>query len=265
MFDSTTLNILSTKFIIGILFFIRILGLMVVGPFFKSPSIITQVKIYISAILAIVITSAFWSEQPSIDFHPWYLILLVIKEFFVGMIIGFSADMVFQAARFAGGLIDFDMGYQAASLFDLESNTPTLIGELKATIALMLFLFIDGHHYLIESLFASARAVPLTYFAITQSTFSLLVKMMATMTIIAIKIAAPVLISLFLTNLALALLARVAPQTNIFILSFTAKIIVGLLVLLVTVPLFVMVTKQALSSFETETMRLILTLNPGRV
>ena len=265
MFDSTTLNILTSKFLIGILFFVRILGLMVVGPFFKSPSIITQVKVYLSAIIAVILTSAFWSEQPIIDFHPWYLALLVVKEFFVGMIIGFAADMVFQAARFAGGMIDFDMGYQAASLFDMESNTPTLIGELKATVALMLFIYIDGHHFLIESLFASAKAVPLTHFAITQSTFSILVKMMASMTIIAIKIAAPVLISLFLTNLALALLARVAPQTNIFILSFTAKIIVGILVLFVTVPLFVMVTKQALASFETETMRLVLTLNPGRV
>jgi len=61
--------------------FVRILGLMVVGPFFKSPSIITQVKVYLSAIIAVILTSAFWSEQPIIDFHPWYLALLVIKSF----------------------------------------------------------------------------------------------------------------------------------------------------------------------------------------
>ena len=78
------------------------------------------------------------------------------------------------------------------------------------------------------------------------------------------KIAAPVMISLFCVNLALALLARMAPQTNIFTLSFQFKIGVGLLVLFVSVPLLVLVLKLALTQMQTETMNILLSLNPAR-
>ncbi len=265
MFDTATLEILMGKFVVGMLFFVRISGMMITGPFFKNTAIIPQVKIFLSFFLAIAMTSAFSEEQPPIDFHLWYMLLLVIKEFGVGAIIGFATNMVFFAARFAGGLIDFDMGYHTASLFTQEQTSPTLVGELQNLAALMLFLFLNGHHFVIESLYASARAVPLTYFTVTESTIELLVKLATSIFIIAVKMAAPILVALFLTNLALALLARVAPQTNIFILSFQMKILVGLLTLIGGVPLFILMAKYGLNAMETETMKILMSLNPGRV
>lgn len=265
MLNSGTLNILTAKFIIGALFFVRISGLMVAGPFFKHQAIPVPVKVALAAIFSMIVTSAYWEQQPQFDFHLWNLVFLVIKEFLVGVSIGYAADIVFQAATFAGGLIDFDMGYHTAMLFDANSTTPTLIGEMYSIIALMLFLFLNGHHFLIESIFASARAVPLTYFAVTDSTVNLLTRLVTSAMIIGIKMSAPVLIALFLTNLALALLARIAPQTNIFILSFQLKIAIGLLVMISTVPLFMMVTKYFLTAMETETMKLLMSLNPTRV
>jgi flagellar biosynthesis protein FliR len=265
MLDTNTLEFLTGKFLIGILLFIRVMGLFVAAPFFKNTAMLPQVKIYLGIIIAVSMTTAFWREQPTIDLHLWNLILLVLKEFVVGLAIGFAADIVFQAATFAGGLIDFDMGYQTAMLFDPSSTNPTLIGDLLNMAVLMLFLFLNGHHFLIESLYASVRAVPLTYFEITESTISLLTRLAGTVMILGIKIAAPALIALFLTNLSLALLGRVAPQTNIFIMSFQLKVVVGLLVLLSSVPLFIWVSKNALIALESETMKMILSLNPGRV
>ncbi|MDQ1266668.1 MAG: flagellar biosynthesis protein FliR [Bacteroidota bacterium] len=265
MIDSDTISILSGKFIVGTLIFIRVLGLFASGPFFSNTNIIPPVKIGLAAILAIMMTSAFWTEQPVIDFHLWNLAMLAIKEFFTGVALGFGASIVMHAARFAGGIIDFDMGYQAATLFDMESQSPTLIGEVKYLAVLMLFFAIDGHHYVIQALFASIRAVPLTTFAVTESTLKLMIRLSTSVLLIGVKMAAPVIASLFLANLALALMARVAPQTNIFMLSFQVKIAVGLLVLLVSVPLFVMVAKFALQSLESDLMRVLLSLNPARV
>jgi len=264
MLDSVTIHLLTGKFLVGCLLFIRISGMMIAAPFFKNQNVIPHLKLMLTLILAVIMTSAFWQEQPDLDFHLWYLVLLAVKEFMVGVAIGFSANLVFFAARFAGGLLDFDMGYQTASMFGSD-DSPTLLGEFNELIALMVFLAINGHHYLIEGIFISVRAVPITTFAVTESTYQLLVKMATTVLIIGIKIAAPVLIALFLTNLALALLARVAPQTNIFILSFQLKIVVGLLVLLASAPLLVYVTKYAMEQMQTEIMRILLTLNPARV
>ncbi|MBI5325442.1 MAG: flagellar biosynthetic protein FliR [Ignavibacteriae bacterium] len=263
--DSSSLNILTGKLIIGLLLFIRIMGFVSASPFFRSMSIPGPVKIFLGVILAFSVTSAFWTEQPVIEFHLWYMVLLVMKEFFLGVAIGFVANAVFWGARTAGGLIDYDLGFFTAMLFNMDEDTPTIVGELKEMIVIMLFLFLNGHHFLIEGIYASVRAVPITTFAVTESTITMLIKMATTVFLVGLKMAAPVIAAIFLTNLALALLARVAPQTNIFILSFQLKIAVGLLVLFASSALIVMVAKYSLQGFENEIMKFIMTLNPARV
>lgn len=263
--DSGTIEILYSKFIIGLLVFIRVGGIFILAPFFKNMAIPAQVKIMLAIIISAFMTQTYWQSQPTIDFHLWNLVLLILKEILIGLMIGFAANIVFDATRMAGGLIDFEMGFQAASVFDPSSSSPTLVGELKELIVLMLFLILNGHHQLIETLFASIRAVPLTTFNFSESTYMLLIKLVTTVFILAIKIAAPVLIALFSANLALALLARIAPQTNIFIISFQVKIAVGLLMLFVSIPLLVYVIKWALGNMQEQTLQLIMTLYPGRV
>lgn len=265
MLDSTTLSILTAKFLISTLIFIRISGVFITAQFFGSGAIPAQLKIMLGIILTVAVSSPFWNEQPVIDFHLWNLVLLTFKELLVGAIIGFSANMVMWAARFAGGLVDFEMGFQAAALFDPEQGSPTLIGEVYFLISMMIFLMINGHHYVIETFYVSVKAVPLTTFAISEATVSVLSKFVATVLIIGLKIAAPILIALFCTNLVLALLARMAPQTNIFMLSFQIKIGVGLVMLFLTVPVIVMVLKFAMSNIQNELMKILLTLNPINV
>jgi len=265
MVDDATILYFLEKFIIGILIFIRITGIFISAPFFKSSSIPTQVKIMISVILATVITHAYHQETPAIDFHLWNLVPIVFKELLVGLLIGFAANFVFFAAKMAGGLIDLDMGYQTSLLFDRDAGSPSLMGGFKELIILMIFLIINGHHYLIEGIYLSVKAVPLTQFEITETTLDLLMKGSTTVFILAVKMSSPILVSLFLTNLSLALLARVAPQTNIFILSFQLKIAVGLIVLLGSVSLFVWVSKLALEPLQEDLVRFILSLWGGRV
>lgn len=265
MLDSTTLSLLTAKFLISALIFVRVSGVLVTAQFFGSGSMPTQVKLILGVILTMSVAAPFWNEQPPIDFHLWNLVFLVFKEFLVGAIIGFSGNVVLWAARFAGGIIDFEMGFQAASLFDRESGSPTLVGEFYFLTAMMIFLMLNGHHYIIESFYMSIKAVPLTTFAISNSTVTAMIKLVSTVLLIGIKIASPVLIALFCTNLALALLARIAPQTNIFMLSFQIKISVGLVMLFVSVPLTVMVLKFAMSQMQSEIMNIILTLNPQNV
>lgn len=261
MFDAATINLLSGKFIIGVLLFVRLTGLFIAGPFFNSNAILPQMKVFLAVIIATSLTSAFWQQQPAIEIDVFNGVLLVLKEFIVGAAIGFSANSVFYAARFAGGILDFEIGYQTGLMFASE-DMPTLIGELKEMVALMIFLLINGHHFLIESIHASVTAIPISTLDMGQGSLTLLVRIATTVLIIGIKMAAPVLIALFMTNLGLVLLARVAPQTNIFVLSFQLKVVVGLLVLLSTVPIFVLVAKHSLELMEIETMKLLMSLSP---
>jgi flagellar biosynthesis protein FliR len=263
--DDSTVMFFMGKFIVGMLIFVRITGIMATAPLFRSSAIIPHVKIMLSVILATIVTSALWKEHPTIEFHLWNLIFIVIKELFVGLMIGFVANSVFWSARMAGGLIDMDMGYQTATLFDRDNSSPSLVGEVKELMVLMVFLFINGHHYLFEAIFLSVKAIPLTTMAITTSTITIFMKLATSVFILGIKMASPILISLFLVNLSLALLARVAPQTNIFILSFQIKVAVGLIVLAASVPLFIMITKYSLEGMQEQLYTFLMTLYPDRI
>ncbi len=265
MIDSNAIFFLTGKFFIGILLFIRLLGMFAAGPFFRSEAIMPQVKIFLGVIIAASLTTAFWKEQPQIDFHLWYIVLVVFKEIFVGVAIGMAANVVFYAARLAGGMIDFNMSYNTASLFSEEDSSPTLVGEFFNLMTLMLFLFLNGHHFLIESVYISIRAVPITVFEVTGSSVEILTRLAITIFVLGVKMSAPILVAIFLTNVALALLSRIAPQTNIFILSFQMKISVGLIILFLSVPFFAVVAKQALHAMESETLKFLLSLNPARV
>jgi flagellar biosynthetic protein FliR len=263
MIDSATLNLFMGKFIIALLFFIRISSFLFVAPIFSNSGVTPHLKIIIAIFLTFFITTSLWNEQPQIDFHLWNIVLLAFKELMVGFAIGFSAQLVFYAARFAGGLIDFDMGFHTSLLFDQNASSPSLIGQVYDLVVLMIFLLINGHHFLIETLFASFRIVPISIATPTDATISVIVKYATTIFIVAIKIAAPAIMSLFITNLALALLSRIAPQTNIFFLSFQIKVVVGLVILLVSVPFVVYFIKYSLQDFQNITMQWLVSLNPG--
>jgi flagellar biosynthetic protein FliR len=261
--DSLSIFLLSGKFIIGVLFFIRITGIFIAAPMLKAKTIPMQMKVILAIIISLSLTSAFWKDQPVIDFDLWFLVLLVFKELFVGFAIGFAVNFVFFSARFAGGLLDFDIGYQTSAMF-MSEDTPSLLGEIYEMTILMIFFAINGHFFIFDALFHSVKAIPLGSFEMTKPVITQLLDMVAEFMIIGIKMAGPGLVSLFITNLALSLLARVAPQANIFSLSFQIKVAVGLIVLMFSTPLFVMVSKNALHQFEPQILNLIIKLNPIR-
>jgi flagellar biosynthetic protein FliR len=247
---------------VGILFFVRVTSMMVSGPFFSNTAIQLQSKLALSASVAILMTVAFAADQPPITVDAWALVPVVFKEVFIGVALGWSAGLLFQAVRMAGGLVDMDMGFQTALLFNPQADVPTLVGEVKSLALLMVYIALDGHLALLEATYASVEVVPLGMASFGKASLDAVTGMVVAMFIIGLKIAAPLLIALFITNLALALLSKVAPQINVFTLSFQFKIAVGLLVLFASVPLFVFVSKNAISTFQRDTLVVLKSLAP---
>ncbi len=264
MLSAEFLLLTQNKLIIAVLILVRISGLFAVAQFFNNINIPVLAKVGIILILTMTLAPLHF-DSTAINFNLLNMLFLVLKEFFVGAILGFASNIFYWAVRFGGGLIDAEMGYQTSLMFDPTSGAPTLIGEFYSLAATIIFLYLNGHHFIIETLFLSMRVVPLTTFAITNATLQLLFTTMSSFMMLGMKIAAPLLITLFNTNLALTLLARVAPQMNIFMLSFQVKIAVGILVLLASVPLLGVITKQALAVMETGITQFLFSLNPNFV
>ncbi len=258
--DASILQHLMGKFLVGCLLFIRVVALMYSGPIFTTIGIEGTMRVILSAIIAMSMTMIYGGAQPDINLDAGVLTITALKEVMVGSLLGYTASLIISAARFAGGIIDFEIGFQTALLFDPNAGAPTLIGEIQSLMMTMLLLLINGHHFIIEAVFASAQLVPIDGFVMGTNATDMLVRLVTTSMIIGIKIASPVLVAIFLTNISLALLSRVAPQMNIFGLSMHIKILVGLLSLLATVPLIALFMKQALVFFQGDLTKVLLSI-----
>jgi len=159
--------------------------------------------------------------------------------------------MIFYGISFAGSLIGFDIGLSGAQLLNpLEETENNVLGEAVYFLAMLVFLLINGHHYLIRALYTSFSIVPLGKYVINKPVYELLLKYSASVFVITVKIAAPILVSFFLVHIAEGILARVIPQMQVFFVTQPLKIGLGFALLAFAVPTYVYVIKGLLRSYE---------------
>jgi len=166
------------------------------------------------------------------------LAIATTSQVALGLIVGYVASLVFVGVQFAGELIDLQIGFAVANVINpATQQNITIIGELQLTIATLLFLAADGHHLLIEGIAGSFTLVPLPYIHLDPSVMADATSFLSLSLFDVFKIAAPAAAALFLTNISLAFMARVAPQMNVFVVGFPIQIAVGMIVLAISIPL----------------------------
>jgi flagellar biosynthetic protein FliR len=245
------MTILVKDFVIILLIFLRILSAFVAAPVFGDQSIPTVVKIFFSFFIAYMIFLVMDKSLINVNIELWWLFTNGIKEIVTGLVIGFSLNLVFYGLSFAGSLMGFDMGLNMGQYFNPSDQTETnLLGQAIYLVAILVFFVIDGHHYLIRELAYSFKVVPLGKFIVNKSVLDLLILYSANVFVIAVKIAAPILISFFLVNIGEGITARVIPQMQIFFVTQPLKLGLGFLMLVASAPLLVYTIKNLLKSFE---------------
>jgi flagellar biosynthetic protein FliR len=180
-------------------------------------------------------------EEPG-QFDDTYL-LSVMREVLVGLALGFTAYLFFTAVQVSGSFVDLQMGFGIANVVDpLTGAQSPIIGNFKFIVAILLFLAVNGHHYLLQGLMDSYRWVPLSnelFARIYRGDVSnFLLDSFIHMFYLAFQLAGPLIVSLFLADVALGILARTAPQFNIFVVGLPFKILLGFVVILVMIPGF---------------------------
>lgn len=245
-------------FIIVFLIFVRISSAIIASPVLGSKTVPTLPKIFLSLVIAYIIyltidRTAFTSIPTG-----WMLIVLSIKEAITGLIIGFMLQFVFWGVSYAGTLIGFDMGLTMAEVFNPSSEeSGNIVGEFLYYGALMVFFLINGHHYIISSLKYSFSVVPIGKFTINKPVYDLIVLYSASVFIIAVKIASPIIVSFFLVHIGEGIVARIIPQMQVFFVTQPIKIGLGLIILGSITPLYIYVIKNLLQDYESKLYNLI--------
>jgi flagellar biosynthesis protein FliR len=169
-------------------------------------------------------------------------ILLILKEVIVGLSLGLFAGFLFYAVELAGSFVDLQSGFAMATMFNPQSGVQEPItGRLYYILSIVFFLSVNGHHILIQGVMASFQWIPVDSWlphGASGNLVNLSLNITKNMFWIAFLIAAPLVGSLFLVDIALGILAKTAPQMNLFVVGVPIKMIVHFIVLYVTLPAF---------------------------
>lgn len=243
------MNFFVNQFQIFLLILIRLNAMIVIAPFFSSGVIPFRIKALLSFVVSLVIFPVVASKGYSVPANMGEYFLLVIQEVSIGLYIGFLVTVIFSAFQLSGQYFAVQIGFGINEVLDpLAQVSIPLIGQLKNLIGLLVFLAINGHHFLLEAIYRSYELAPII--SLKQSVVGGLLKYMvhsfSGMFIIALKIAIPVIGAIFLISVSLGVLAKAAPQMNILMLGFPLKIIIAFGVLVLITPLVVRIMQVSL-------------------
>ena len=228
-----------------------------VCPPFGTRSVPMMVKVGLAAALALVVGPRLADQAVPLEAGP--LLVAAVLQVAAGLALGFLGVLLFATFSFAGGLIDLVSGYSVAQLFDPGNNAPvSIFGQFYGVLATTLLFAIDGHLLLVRGFLTSFSAAPLTHLS-TDTLAKLLTGDITLFFVSALEIAAPLLAALFLAEAALGLLARAAPQMNIFQLGLPVKILVTLSLAGLALPLL----PDAVSNMADHVVRQSLSLIRG--
>jgi flagellar biosynthetic protein FliR len=222
------------------LVFFRVTGVALVAPVLGSASAPAMVRVFLSFLLALVFFPLVRSGAPELSAPAFAA--AAAAELGIGLLLGFAASLLFAAVQLGGHLLDQELGILQANLLDPFSDAPvSVVGQFKLLLATVVYLLLNGHHLLIGAIGESFRSAPLAGGAahVADAMVGDLLRM-------AVQIAAPALVTLFLVTIALAFMARAVPEMNLFAMSFPVRLGVGLVVVAVGAGLFDAVMKSGL-------------------
>ncbi len=243
---------------IFLLVFVRMTGLFVVAPIFGRRNIPAYFKIGFSFFSALILVNTTVVQNAQYgNSIPGYA-LLIIKEFLVGLSIGFVAYLACTAIYIAGEIIDRQIGFAIANVMDPISNIQVPVtSNLYFIISMLMFLTINGHHMLIQTLFDSFQSLPLGAAVLNEEIVDGISGLFTTVLATGFKIAAPIVAAILVTDIALGTISKMVPQINIFVVGMPLKIIVGMVILIITIPLYISVMESVFKLMNTSTLDFI--------
>ncbi|MCG9513055.1 flagellar biosynthetic protein FliR [Acinetobacter pittii] len=237
------------EFTTVLLLSLRLLPIFVVMPL----TIFTRAPIFFRLIIVLAI-SVILSGLVPIEYSV-ITISLIISEFLLGIVLAFGFHTAFASLDLVGKLLDLQIGINTAGVFDpSSSHLNGVISDLLIAIAGVLFFILNLHYTLLNGLVALFRVVPLGSFNFQLLNIKKLVSLMGEQFVFAFIILLPVILGVWLVDIAFAIMSRSMPHANIYFLALPVKFIAGLVLLMLAMPMIV----QNIPRLFDEPLKLIL-------
>ena len=230
-----TIHILLPQFQAFLVLVSRIGGLLAALPVFSGRTIPVKVKLGLVLTLSLMLAPSI--PMPTVSLDPMILVGGMLSEMTIGVTIGLAVRLLFGALEVAGELLGIQMGFGAVHLFDPTTSHQTpMIAQFFTMLASLIFLSLNAHLFAMATIIHSYEAIPAFGAHLSSHLGEEILLLSQRMFTIGLKLSAPVLITILLINVLMALLGRAVPQVQVFVVSFPITIAGGLLVLSLGMP-----------------------------
>lgn len=214
----------------------RVSALLMVAPVFGSQIVPRRIRLMTALALTWAILP-FAPPMPAVEPLSPTGLLVTAQQVLIGLSMGFILRLVFGALDLGGQVIAMQMGLSFASLADPQNGLQSpLLSQLYALLGTLIFLALNGHLLLIRLLVDSFTVLPVAPTGADRDWLWVLVTWANQMFAGAVLVALPAITSLLVVNLAFGVMVRAAPQLNIFAVGFPITLVLGLLIILYSLP-----------------------------
>lgn len=241
---------------------VRMSGFVYAAPFFGMTNVPRRVKAGLAVFLGLMMANM-------IDYTPLTysgtigFAILVIREAIVGLLIGMSANLCSYIVSFSGQLIDMEIGLSMVNVLDPVSKIQTTItGNLYSYFVMFMLLATNMHYYILSAIFDSYTLIPIGHAVLNPNLYEIIVQFVVDYFVIGFRIILPVFATTLLLNIVLGIMAKVAPQMNMFVIGMQLKIMVGFIVLLLIVEMVPQVSDFIFTEMKTMMNLMIRSMTP---
>jgi flagellar biosynthetic protein FliR len=211
----------------------RVSALMVFAPFLASATIAPRIKAGFTVALTALLYPVVAADLPSLSGAIGWQV--VGGEFVVGLIMGITLQFVFEGVELAGQIVGFQVGHSLASVFNPLSDADTpVLSNFYQMVALLIFLQLDVHHWVLRGLVKSFQYCPPGMVVANPLVAEQLWRAAGGMLVMAVQVAIPTLLATMLIDISLGLVGRVSPQLPVLFVGISVKSVVAFLVIMGT-------------------------------
>ncbi len=213
----------------------RILSLLVVAPPFNNAGLTARTRLMLGLAISLTLVPTLNIPQ-AIDPASGAGLLILVEQMLIGFALGFSIRLIFSAIDLAGNAVGMQMGLGFATAYDPQSASQTgVVSEFLGILALLVFMAINGHLMVLAALTSSFQVLPIGHLP-GNGTWLNLANAGGTIFSFGLMLALPFFVVLLITNIALGILGRVAPQLNLMAIGFPITIMLGFSALYISLP-----------------------------
>jgi len=228
----------QNEILVFLLILARVSAFLVTWPILGQAQVPHHTKLLLSLLLALMIMpTVSWNQIDPKHLEDMFF-LIIIKEVFVGILLGYMAKIFFFTIEACGHIVSDSLGLTNAQVLNPTAEMRTsVLEQFYIILVTIFFLTINGHHYFLSAMFESFKIVPVTKLTVSLDFLQHGGEYLQMIVVMGLKFAAPVFASLFAMNIAMGVVGRAVPQMNVLITGISVNILFGFFVMFISLPM----------------------------